>query len=131
MSKKGLILSFSKIDRDPRVLREIGFLQDTYELTVAGYGSYLNPKIEFIDLAIPLLQQKHPVLHFLYRLGRAKQYFVNGYEKYYWSHNLIVAAEEKLANKKFDFILANDIFSLPLAHKLAQKTNAKLVFDAH
>lgn len=131
MPKKGLIISFSKIERDPRVLREIGFLQDNYELTIAGYGPYSSPKIEFIDLTLLSLHKKHPLSHFLYRLGRAKQYFINGYEKYYWSHPLIVSAEEKLSDKEFDFILANDIFSLPLAHKIAQKTNAKLVFDAH
>ncbi len=36
--KKVLILSFSTIASDPRVMRQIRLLEHDYELTVAGHG---------------------------------------------------------------------------------------------
>lgn len=35
-----LIISFSPIEKDPRVRRQLALLKDEFELVVAGYGDF-------------------------------------------------------------------------------------------
>jgi len=118
-----LIISFSAIDRDPRVNRQIELFRNDYNLTVVGYSEKKNFDIELVNIE----RYKNSLL---VKIISAILLVLGRYEKYYWSQNYIQQAWEKLRGRQFDLILANDINSLPLAMKLAENTR-RILFDAH
>jgi hypothetical protein len=129
MNKKILILSFSPLNRDPRVHRQILALQDDYQLFTSGFTP---PKINGtrfypIDLSYSKNRKKYALEKF-FRL-----FFIQTkkFEKAYWANRYVQDAWEKLQAVNFDMILANDVSSLPLAVKLADKNKAKILLDAH
>lgn len=120
--KKLLIICFSEIENDPRVLKQLYWTKDDYDVTVAGFGDYQNDSVSFIKID----HRKENIAEKLIR----KSYMAAGqYDKFYWSLPFVVDAHEKLKDLDFDIIIANELQSLPLAVKL--KENAKIVFDAH
>jgi hypothetical protein len=152
--KKLLIISYSNLDTDPRVLRHVEALKDQYELHMAGLrslgqgiafiklereGKRIEQNIEF-HLNFPLLirklfsvairlwilvrRQLESILDKIHRMNR-----VVYWEKKYWS----VEREQnfaKLSENQYDLILANDIETLPLALRLKQK-HTQVVLDSH
>jgi len=122
MKQKILILSFSNLDSDPRVLRQIQFLADTYEITAAGYKNPQINGIKFIDVS-PKPQNLFQKIRGGIRL------LTHQYESYYWNHPRTCSTFELLQNIETDLIIANDIDSLPIALKIAGK--AKVIYDAH
>lgn len=121
--RKILIISFSNIRSDPRVMRQIMLLQYEYAVTVAGFGSKPDANISFIDIS-------HAPPKFLTKVGWGLKLLLGMSENYYWNHHRIKSALKKLADlHSFDMVIANDLASLPLALRLADK--APVLFDAH
>lgn len=117
-----LILSFSEIKRDPRVVRQIQFLHRDHELLVAGYCT------DDVSSEVVCIQsRKITLLEKLFAVAVLK---LRMYEKFYWSRPEVKSALSKLSEKQFEVIVANDLSTLPLALKLASN-KAKVVFDAH
>lgn len=119
-----LIVSFSPIDRDPRVLRQIGELRDRHALTVAGFGPITVPGVEPVNVqpAIALTRGDKARLAALLVAGRS--------ERYYWNEQEHVRQlVGQLTGRSFDLVLANDVDSLPVAFRLAQR--APVVADLH
>jgi glycosyltransferase involved in cell wall biosynthesis len=50
-ASKILILAFSDISRDPRVMRQINWLKNQYQIVVAGYSPPNDYSIPFIDIS--------------------------------------------------------------------------------
>lgn len=123
-SKKILILSFSPLKSDPRVYRQIMFLKDSYELTAAGFG---NPEIEGVHFA-SIAQVQSSLTKKLMTVLKLK---TGRYEDYYWSIYSVRSAWSKLQLVECDLIIANDLFSLPLALEVAKRCKAKVFLDAH
>lgn len=124
MKKKVLILCYSNLDRDPRVHREIVFLKDKYDLTVAGLSRPLiNEGYDFIKIDYP-----RPLWWII--IGTINL-LLRRYEAFYWSGLYIKDTLKKLMNKDFDLILANDLNTLPVSLKLAQNKKTKVYIDAH
>ena len=119
-----LILSFSPLDRDPRVQRQIRFLQEDYQITAAGFSDPSIKGIAFIQLPATngLISQKG-LQAFRLKSGR--------FESYYWHIASIREARTRLAGKDWCLILANDLHSLPLALELAKPCGARVLMDAH
>lgn len=120
--RKIIIISFTDLSKDPRVNRQIRFLNGEYEVTAVGTK---NPEIEgvkFIDCG-RTVRYKGEKLRDIFKLLSKR------YEWYYWSAPHIKECLKKLSNLKTDIIIANDIDSLPLALKISN--GAKVVFDAH
>jgi glycosyltransferase involved in cell wall biosynthesis len=124
MKKRVLILSFSWLECDPRLFRQITWVKDEHYVVEAGFSS---SKIDNVDS----LQIKKYKKTFVNSLKNAFLMKLNGYENVYWSNNTVKDAYGKLRNKKFDIIIANDIETLPLSVRLAKEKKAKLFFDAH
>lgn len=120
---KILIISFTNLERDPRVNRQIRILSNLYDVTAAGYANPKIPGVAYIHL-------KESPKSFLGKAFAASQLLMRNFESKYWSDPVIVEALKALAKENFDVILANDIETLPLALKLA-KTHSKIIFDAH
>ena len=119
--KKILIISFSKISTDPRVMRQIRLLENLCELTVIGFGSKHDIRANFIEV-----NYKNT---FPDKVKRAFKLILGLHEKTYWSQTHIRESLVILDTHKFDLIIANDLSALPLALKIAKQ--GKVLFDAH
>ncbi|MEB3189313.1 MAG: glycosyltransferase [Snowella sp.] len=130
-----LIISFSNLERDPRVNRQIRFLKDKYNIITAGYGSPNLDKVQYIHL-FPVIDKPHiPVFSKLLALPKkslsAIRLLIGYFDKYYWTKPEIVYAYDQLKETNCDLIISNDIDSLPLSIRLAEHTNSQILFDAH
>ena len=120
--KSILIIAFSDLNHDARVNRQINFLQDSYDLSVASFGSTSEKGIKSIKLKKikPRLFGKIiggiALLTKLYSLAYKIIYNRDQYLKL-------------LSTKQYDLIIANDIETLPLAIEIAR--GSKILFDAH
>lgn len=151
---KAMVLSFSNLASDPRVNRQIRFLQSEYQVLAVGLG---DPTLEGVEYrAIPqrenlkqLCRSPHRfawklLKHFWYHLpGCSSIYhamtqletwaatFLHRYEQHYWNSGFARLTWELCRNDPVDVIVANDCLTLPLAVRLAEHHGAKLLFDAH
>lgn len=117
-----LIISFSVLDRDPRVKRQIHFLSKHYNVIAAGIGGPGIGGVQFVSCEFSPPKGIEIIVNAgLLSLGR--------YESYYWRKEYINTYFRKLSGIHADLIIANDIESLPLALRLANGT--KVIFDAH
>jgi len=117
-----LVLSFTRTERDPRVLRHVQALQHDYTLTVAGHGP--DPQLGCPFVSLPAQSGSKGT-----RLRRAAMFLARLDERWYWSRAEVRGALARLADARFDLVLANDIETLPLALRLAR--GAPVHFDAH
>lgn len=120
--KKILIISFSDLERDPRVSRQIEFLKEDYALTTIGYAPVTDTAIPHITIK-PNPLTKAQKLKWVFWLSTRQ------FNRYYKSTHNFEKVLNELGDKTFDLVLANDIEALPLACWV--KGNAKLLFDAH
>jgi len=122
-----LILAFSALNKDPRVLREIKALKEICAVTAAGFSDPEISGVEFIQLEprVPssYLQRLASKVSIVWRFGTHR------YLQYYWGQPCIQAARKKLERNHFDLVVANDIETLPLALEVAG--DAPVLFDAH
>lgn len=146
--EKILIISYSSISIDPRVLRQIKALKDNFDLFTAGVddsGSgdeshyiQLTPKKilkvnqddgfigkNWTRVLFRIENYKPLFFNFLYKIG-----FRKSFQWLYWNESLMKDLIQ-LSTFPVDLILSNDIDSLPLATELSKKFKSKLVFDAH
>ncbi len=117
---KILIISLSNLKQDARVKRQIYFLKDKYQLTVACFDALEDSTFKFVKLNHPNLTLSIKILAAILLVLR---FFSQAFK--------LLHSYPELRSLKYDFdlIIANDIESLPLAYKL--KGKAKLLFDAH
>lgn len=120
--KSILIISFSVIHSDPRVMRQVRLLESDYQVTVAGYGPKPDANIRFVKL------EKSPA-SLPKKLFWAGKLLVGAFESYYWNQQQVRSAQALLSASSFDLIIANDLSSAPLALKLAGAT--PVLVDAH
>lgn len=121
--KSILILSFSVLKSDPRVLRQVRELKNSYILTVAGYGSIGIP----VDYEIIIEHRERKLLK---KMTDGLLMTLGLNYVYYWYLNTDVIQFNKVrTTQKYDLIIANDFDTLPLALGL-QKSNP-VFLDAH
>lgn len=129
------ILSFSSIYRDARVLRQIRYLSDAYDLaSVVGYGEpegHLDSEVRFFGVDRPggsgLRRKMRTVI--LLPLGRILPEW--SYESWYWKREDHKEALSRLLQTPVDAIHANDWHALPVAVKASRELNAHVVLDLH
>lgn len=139
-----VILAFSQISADARVLRQINYLSQHFQLTVIGYGDlpkYTNVKMLSLDpvkqlsslsmfqkLGMNLLSGNvAPYIKLM--VGRIFPSWA--YEAWYWSHSAYKQAYQYLLDLTPKLIHANDWTSLPVAIRAARVTGAKVIADFH
>ena len=106
---KLLILSFSPIATDARVLKQVERFASTYSVTTCGYG----PRPDGVDEHIQIPDEV-PANDLNGRLIT-----LHLYSRAYWSLGAVTWARKALAGHPFDVILANDVETVPLALHLA------------
>jgi glycosyltransferase involved in cell wall biosynthesis len=120
--KKILILVFSDLNHDARVVRQINFLKDKHSITVVCFDAPTNLNVEVISIKRikpRLLQKAITSIFLLTRL------FEQAFQTLYDSPTL----RGQLKQREFDLIIANDIECLPLAMRI--KKGERILFDAH
>ena len=119
-----LVISYSNLATDPRVNRQIRWLNESYQVIAAGLTDPGVPGVRFISLShIP------PKKTFLARGKSALQILARRFESHYWRLPATVKGLTTLRGVEADLILANDIEALPLAVRLAG--GRTVIFDAH
>lgn len=120
--KTVLIISFSVIRSDPRVMRQVRLLESGYDLTVAGFGARPDANVRFVEVVKPRAS-------LVRKATWALKLLVGAFESYYWSQFHVKAAAGLLHDAAPDVIIANDLSALPLALKLAK--GKPVIYDAH
>lgn len=120
--KSVLIISFSVIHSDPRVMRQVRLLEQLYKVTVAGFGPAPEANIEFIML-------DRPPAGLLQKGVWAAKLLLGAFQSYYWNLSQVLHVQRLLSGRSFDLVLANDISALPVALELAGP--APVMIDAH
>jgi glycosyltransferase involved in cell wall biosynthesis len=150
--KKALIISYSNLNSDPRVLRQIEFIGQKFDIYTAGvtpsahaYEKGFTPLLLSFTITFhmkfPSLIRKAFSLLLVYPIYIIANFYERAYQIYYlkWRKNFDQfywtlhrrKSFEKLSKLDFDLIVANDITALPLAVKLKELKGAKIYYDAH
>ena len=119
-----LVISFSNIAGDARVLREISVVAKHGHVTSLGYGTkpdYVSEHIQVPDSAKSLPQTPLGVLQLALHLHNRAELAAPG-NRY---------ALRALADRTFDAIVANDARALPLAFTIARRNQAPVWSDLH
>lgn len=119
-----LVISFSNIDSDARVLREISVVAKHGHVTSLGYGpkpDYVSEHIQVPDWAKSLPQTPLGVLRLALHLHSQAELAAPG-NRY---------ALRALSDRTFDAIVANDARALPLAFAIARRNQAPVWADLH
>ncbi|WP_300267301.1 glycosyltransferase [Microbacterium sp.] len=107
-----LCISFSDINADSRVLRQLAVLAEDHHVTTLCYGSrpeHASDHIE-IDRNLPSLPQ---TLSGVVKLGLRR------FRSVQWEAPATRVAIEKLGDRQFDIVVANEARALPLAFRIA------------
>lgn len=103
-----LILSFSPIVGDARVIKQVKHFQDEYDVTTCGYGD--APEGVTRHIRIPDDRQQNDLYpRFL---------VLRLYKRVYWRTGAASWARDHLQAGEWDMILANDVETVPLALSL-------------
>lgn len=101
-----LIISFSNISADARVLKQVHCFADKYEVTTYGYGPSPDPRVTHIAL-----DDRQGIRHW-----RRRDMILRRFRRMYESQPGVRQAREDLhALPRFDVVLANDIDSVGIA----------------
>jgi len=123
MKKKVLLIVFSNLKHDARMMRHVNFLKDEYLLSVLCLDAAPSEEYRIIRLPKHTLTLFHKAVSGVLLLLRL-------YPVAYRVLYPYLFLKEKLEKESFDLIIANDVETLPLAFKIANK-KSKVLFDAH
>ena len=117
-----VVLSFSPLDRDARVQRQIRALLSTCNVTAMGFTDPCIEGVRFVDVS------RRP-LTMLRKMSMALRLKAGQFEAVYRSQESVRKVADALGQHNFALIVANDINTLPIA--LLYRGQAKILFDAH
>jgi hypothetical protein len=120
--KDVLVLVFSNLKHDARVMRQINWLKKNHSVTVVCFDAEDDPGVTLVKITQTKLTPVRKAL-----LGAAL--LTRQYGLAYGLFHDYAFLTEKFAGKEFQLIVANDIDALPLAFNLRKK--ARIIFDAH
>ncbi len=111
--KTVLILSFSNLQRDPRVRRHAQALEGRFRVVTAGYGGapgYGDQHVEIPEPGRSSVPKK---------LAKALCLLLRLYAAVFWLDSDKRVGLQRLKGQQFDLIIANDASSLPVAFSLS------------
>lgn len=102
-----LIISFSPIARDARILKQVALFQDRFDITTCGYGPAPDGVAQHVEVPEGTVNRVNGKLAALRRFRRV-----------YWSQQGPAWARTRLAGR-FDAVIANDADTVLLALEIA------------
>lgn len=115
-----LVISFSNLASDPRVDRQIRFLQSRYAVVAAGLEPPGCDVDEFIDISTTAPSVLERVVWRAWIVARR-------HEAAYWKHPRSPQVLARLTGVRADAVVANELEALPIALRLG----LPVLFDAH
>lgn len=125
LQKKILIAAFRDVSRSKRVLRQINYLKDKYELYVIGYEPFIN--ITGISYF-----QVNPCFRNMNLYQKAYSAFLLAIRQFETAYKILYNYQDtlqKLTKTQFDLILVHDFKPLPMIYQLNEKPN--ILVDIH
>jgi hypothetical protein len=122
MARRVLIVSFSPIASDPRVMRQVRALQALDHLTVLGFGRSPPEVTDFV--AIEAVGSR-----IWEKATRAALLLLRQFDTAYWRWKPAAMARKALKGRTFDVVIANDILAVPVALEAAG--GSPVIFDGH
>lgn len=110
MKPRLLILSFSPLRRDPRVLRQLALLKDSYVVSTCGFGPAPDGVAEHFEIPEEASGWWPTDLRFAGALLIARRF-----EAFYRNEPRVREALRLIKPRAFEVIIANDLNSVPLA----------------
>lgn len=142
--KEGLVVSFSPLSGDGRVLRQVSALANNYQMTVAAFGPFENQYgVRLVDLSSPggrsrwrrirniliLLFPRQSIRRNLLRGVGGLLLFVLPLVHYLlWAH--VRRLSHHLRSNRYDFIVVNDHLPLPVVLR-ALRPETPVYLDLH
>lgn len=133
-----LILSYSNLDSDPRVLRQIQALSEYTNIFTAGYSpannSFIHHRLirhDRFHSNYPFVMRKMISLFYLHLRDHLLLRIFKKYDSYYWNYFRTKSFAVLSRQAKYDLIIANDIDTLPLSLKIADVSKCPVWYDAH
>ncbi len=122
--KKVLIICYSPLHRDPRVLTQIDALKNNYKVICAGYT---DPKIDGVEFHNLIM----PKRNFVEKLAKPFLILLRQTNTVYWSEASIRNYNVLSDLNYVDVVISNELNILLLGLKLKDKYKSKLILDAH
>jgi glycosyltransferase involved in cell wall biosynthesis len=122
VKKNILIISYSRLDSDPRVYRQIVSLKQDYQVTAAGICSPGLSDVEFIEIT----ERRRSLISKVNRMILLK---IRQYDSYYKKTFNFEELQDRVRKVHYDLIIANDVDSLQAAFSISDGTN--IIHDAH
>jgi hypothetical protein len=122
MKKRLLVIVLSNFRHDARVRRQVLALKDHYDTTVVCFAGEPEKDFEVIAITPTKLTFFRKAVASVFLLLRLYSIAHRILHNYYY----IV---DKLRDRSFDVIIANDVETLPIAFRFP--TRARVIFDAH
>lgn len=120
--KTMLIISFSDLKRDPRVYKQIKHFSKKLKVTTAGYKNSEVPGIAHIQIESLKFDLVSKLKYLFFT-------FTFQYKKALFLMPNIRQALVKLSGTNFNYIIANDSYTWPVAFEIKQQ--AVIICDAH
>lgn len=120
--KEALVIVFSNLKHDARVLRQITWVKKRFRVTVICFDADETSEFTVLKITqtkLSLFRKLKLGIYLFFRLYNL------AYRTFHDYHQLI----PQLRNQQFDLIIANDVDALPLAFSI--KNNSRIIFDAH
>lgn len=111
MTGRLLILSYSPIASDARVLKQVRLFSDLYEVTTCGYGPAPEGVSDHVQIPDELLS---------WRVDK-KLVLTRRFTQAWRTQEVTAWVRPQLASRTFDAILADDVETVPLALELAPR----------
>jgi glycosyltransferase involved in cell wall biosynthesis len=121
--KKILVIVFSNLKHDARVMRHVNFLKDEYDVTVACLDAPASNQFKVVKLPPQKLTLFKKLVSGSFLLTRF----------YSIAHTILYPYQsfsKQFVKENFDLIVANDVETLPLAFAFSG-SKTKVFFDAH
>ena len=129
MPPSAAVISFSALDRDARVRRQIRALVPICNVTAMGFSDPCIDEVKFLNVGPPRGMARSKVSRVGEKLLRASLLKAGCFEAAYRLYGPVRRAAKFLKDHNFALIVANDLDTLPLA--LTHRRGAKVLYDAH
>lgn len=104
-----LILSFSHIERDPRVLRQIRLFSEFADIVSCGYGGAVEGVVEHIEIPKELERWRPDAVRLGLLMG------ARFHERLYFDSRRVKLVRSRVPADSVDVVVANDALAVPLA----------------
>ncbi len=109
--RKLLIISFSDLRNDARVLKQIAEFTPDFEVITCGYGEPPQGSDQHFTIPEDCVYWAYPKADLILRR----------YRRAYWANRAVEAAMRQLRGQEIDLVIANDLDTVPLALSLEAK----------